>query len=180
MSSKTAKTFTLTEAELWNVVYDSVKKVLLDEGLINEFALSLKDYRNKVRSYSDTLLQHWCLLYFFIRNKIDTTCLNHWRGEVITVLNEMAEQNIKTGNKEEILYQTWDQLGFDKNPELLVPLVNGKFKKEGINTVKYSTEIANTCKAFVASSRNIINTIIEPTAIKEYVQTIGQDVILEE
>ena len=62
---------------------------------INEMAISLKDYRDKIDAYRIRLVENWCLCKYcqlYNKNHMD---FNHWKIELRQNINALKLVNIK-------------------------------------------------------------------------------------
>jgi hypothetical protein len=126
-----------------------------EKEIINEMALSLKDYKNKVESLRVQIVQNWCLCEYCYKYDYDNPNYNHWVVELKAYLERIKFYNIKgNANKEKVLAKVLiDECDLDM-PSMIENIIRGKFKKEGINDKNI---IGDICNAFANNIDNIIS-----------------------
>lgn len=172
----------LTKEELSDLITEGVKKILLEYGLISEMAASIKDYSRRVEGLLPQIAENWCLIYFFKTTGLPTRYIEHWGIELSAHIKTLARTRLKSGDKQDVLYKCWNIEDFDTNPENVFLCIEGKFRKEQIDTRKYYGSIMDTCKAFVYSTRDIVTAICSRSVSKidQYIENIGNNKIIYE
>ena len=106
----------------------------IKRGLMLEFyAKERQEYEKLINGKTETLFSHWCLIrYCTITGRTQTK--DHWKGEVIGYLTELAKEKIKPKNNRKIVEKMainlWSVYATDS--DAVVKLIINKFKKEGI------------------------------------------------
>jgi hypothetical protein len=115
-----------------------------EKEIINEMALSLKDYKNKVESLRVEIVQNWCLCEYCYKYDYSNPNYNHWVVELKAYLERIKFYNIKgNASKEKALEKVLiDECDLDM-PSMIENIIKGKFKREGITDKNIVDDICN-------------------------------------
>ena len=115
---------------------------------INEMAISLKDYRDKIDAYRIRLVENWCLCKYcqlYNKNHMD---FNHWKIELRQNINALKLVNIKkSADKRKLLIKMLvNDYDYD-DINMIYRIIQGKFYTEHIDDenikIKVSSEFAD-------------------------------------
>ena len=97
----------ITESRLNSIIDESVENVLNRIGLINEMAVPLKIYKERVDGLRFQLVENWCLCKWC--QLFNPKCENfvHWINELKVCINNLKFLDIKNGidKKKRHLYE---------------------------------------------------------------------------
>lgn len=117
----------------------------LDLSQINEMAMNLSKFRNKLIDISYQILQNWCLVKLSdeYSDKSFAINRNHWGSELKAHMNTIVDINIKSGRKDKTIRSVWiDDLELNDHVEV-AKRIRGKFNDEGLQ--KYVNKISYEC-----------------------------------
>lgn len=172
----------MEQQELEKLICESIIKVFKEYGIINEMAMPIKAYKARLEGLLPQIAVHWCLIYYHKSTNTPTHYIEHWSDELSAFFEQLAQMRLKSGDKLKVSYSVWNELDYDTNPENVYLIIRRKFIKEGINIKANYSDIINTCKAFVYSTRDIVTLICNHsgTAIDQYIENIGNKKIIFE
>ena len=148
----------LTEQELHEVV----KNVTMQ--LINEMAVPLKFFKNRVDGLRLQLVENWCLCKYCQMYNTDNENFNHWITELRAHMDNIKSLNLKRGNKLSVLNQMLvEDYDFD-DLNTVYRISIGKLNREGITNVN---QISSVCKAFTTSIGDFVNALGTDTIITD-------------
>ncbi len=171
----------MEQQELENLIYESVVRVFKEYGLINEMAKTTKEYKRRAEGLLPQIAENWCLIYFFKRSGLPTSYIEHWGKELLAHMGNLSRLKLKRGDTQDVLYRVWNENDFDTDPKCVELCIYSKFLKEGIDIKKYYSYVNEACRAFVASTREIIWVITQGSleGFISYIDSIGEKNILE-
>jgi hypothetical protein len=169
-------TIKLTDAQLREIVSETVKKVLGENGkhLIMEMPLPRARYKERVDSELPQVFTNWCLVRF--RTITDTLPYKkHWKDEfrghmyATSRLAISSDDSISTRRK--VFSEILNEYDYG-NPQFLTLTVCNKFIEENLDI--RSEAFADTIADCIKSIHNIIDLILERDvqAIRNYTETI--------
>lgn len=162
--------FFLTEKKLQEIVAKEVEKAL------NEMAMPLSLYKDKVADILPQIIENWCLVYYCRISGTYQDLCNHWASELIAAMGKVANMNIKGGNyavvRMKALFYVWNLYDYDSSEMVVSNVVWNKFRKENIDTT--SEFYSDTISAFLKSTKEIINVLLTQSAeqIEEYIRNL--------
>ena len=162
--------FFLTEKKLQEIVAKEVEKAL------NEMAMPLSLYKDKVADILPQIIENWCLVYYCRISGTHQDLRNHWASELSAAMGKIANMNIKGGNhavvRMKALFYVWNLYDYDTSEMVISNVVWNKFRKENIDTT--SEFYSDTISAFLKSTKEIINVLLTKSEekIEEYVKNL--------
>ena len=162
--------FFLTEKKLQEIVAKEVEKAL------NEMAMPLSLYKDKVADILPQIIENWCLVYYCRISGTHQDLRNHWASELSAAMGKVANMNIKGGNhavvRMKALFYVWNLYDYDTSEMVVSNVVWNKFRKENIDTT--SEFYSDTISAFLKSTKEIINVLLTQSAeqIEEYIKNL--------
>lgn len=120
----------------------------LSKHRIDEMAISLKDYRDKIDAYRIRLVENWCLCkYCQLYNK-NHRDFNHWKIELRQNINALKLVNIKKGadKRKSLIKMLVNDYDYD-DTNMIYRIIQGKFYTEHIDDedikIKVSSEFSD-------------------------------------
>lgn len=162
--------FFLTEKKLQEIVAKEVEKAL------NEMAMPLSLYKDKVADILPQIIENWCLVYYCRISGTHQDLRNHWASELSAAMGKVANMNIKGGNhavvRMKALFYIWNLYDYDTSEMVISNVIWNKFRKENIDTT--SEFYSDTISAFLKSTKEIINVLLTQSAeqIEEYIRNL--------
>ena len=162
--------FFLTEKKLQEIVAKEVEKAL------NEMAMPLSLYKDKVADILPQIIENWCLVYYCRISGTHQELRNHWASELSAAMGKIANMNIKGGNhavvRMKALFYVWNLYDYDTSEMVISNVIWNKFRKENIDTT--SEFYSDTISAFLKSTKEIIDVLLSQSAeqIEEYIRNI--------
>ena len=162
--------FFLTEKKLQEIVAKKVEKAL------NEMAMPLSLYKDKVADILPQMIENWCLVYYCRISGTHQDLRNHWASELSAAMGKIANMNIKGGNhavvRMKALFYVWNLYDYDTSEMVISNVIWNKFRKENIDTT--SEFYSDTISAFLKSTKEIIDILLTQSAeqIEEYVKNL--------
>ena len=119
----------------------NIRKIIREEiekYMLNEMALSLSEYKFRVESIMQQILENWCLVRYCTLTGDKPENKNHWKTELIAHINNIAGLKIKNGNsvvtKTNTIFKLWNMYDWDTDESCIAQRLFSKFYKEGIDT----------------------------------------------
>ena len=162
--------FFLTEKKLQEIVAKEVEKAL------NEMAMPLSLYKDKVADILPQLIENWCLVYYCRMSGTHQNLRNHWASELSAAMGKIANMNIKGGNhaivRMKALFHVWNLYDYDTSERVISNVIWEKFQKEHIDTT--SEFYADTISAFLKSTKEIVDVLLTQSAseIRKYIENL--------
>ena len=162
--------FFLTEKKLQEIVAKEVEKAL------NEMAMPLSLYKDKVADILPQIIENWCLVYYCRISVTHQELRNHWASELSAAMGKIANMNIKGGNhavvRMKALFYVWNLYDYDTSEMVISNVIWNKFRKENIDTT--SEFYSDTISAFLKSTKEIIDVLLSQSAeqIEEYIRNL--------
>ena len=95
------------------LIIGNIVREELQKYVITEMAMSLKDYKNKVESLMQQILENWCLVRYTTITGDKADLKNHWCLELSAHINNVASMKVKSGDKHKALYSLWNMYDWD-------------------------------------------------------------------
>lgn len=171
MKSLTKK---ITELHLKKIINETVNDVLNRIGMINEMAIPLKDYKNKVDGLRFQLVENWCLCKYCQLYNPESENFAHWIVELRACINNLKLVDIKNGidKRRTLTRMLIDDYDYDET-NMIVRIINDKFDLENINN---NAQRARVASAFADSIQSLIDAIsVDAISTNSYIQTTFQD-----
>lgn len=165
----------LTEHELKHMI-SSIIREELQRYVISEMAMSIKDYKYRVESLMQQILENWCLIRYCSITGEKQELKNHWKYELKAHINNIASIKLKNGNsylsKQNALYALWNAYDWDTDETCISRRLYAKFEKENINT--NDIVFAQIVSEFKNETKNIINILLSTSnmEVSNYVNNI--------
>lgn len=162
-------TKTLTKQELRNIVNETVEDVLNRIGMVNEMAVRLKDYKQRVDGLRFPMVENWCLAKWC--QLFDPECENfqHWINELKVCMDNLKYLDIKNGidKRKTLIKMLVNDYDYD-NVNMIERIIRGKFAKENITDINQKITV---CKEFADDITNLIDAIsIDSIEIEHYLE----------
>ena len=138
------------------IVNESVASTLkrIGASIVNEMALSLKTFRQRVDGLRFQLIENWCLLKYCQLYSQNNVNIDHWGSEFLACAKNIRDFEIKGGiNKQKTINKMFiSDYDYNQSRKIL-PIIQDKFDIEKIHD--------NTQRAAVATEfSNSINSLI--------------------
>lgn len=147
-----AKTIKLTVDDLRNIIVECLDSMFVSEGkgqkksykdiveynlynrgIINEMALHKSEFIDLILNLKDQLVQNWCLCaYCSLYDKTNEN-YDHWCVEFASYANKIKRCNLKGGNKQNVIFNTYVDKYDLSDPNMVYRIIRGKFIKEQID-----------------------------------------------
>lgn len=115
---------------------DIINYSLYENGYLNEMALHKDEFIDMILNLKDQLVENWCLLAYCSLYDNTNPNYEHWCGEFSAYANRIKRCNIKSGNKQKIIFAIYVDK-YDLNvPNMIYRIIRGKFIKEQIDEEK--------------------------------------------
>lgn len=139
-----------------------------ENNLLNEMAIPLKKYEEKIDGYRFQIVENWCLCEYCKIYNQENENYNHWKEELMTHLNSLKKIRIKNNiPKKRILKRVLIDEDDYNDPEMIIQIIIYKFKKENILNKQIIKKIATD---FSIEISNIIDYIANDNlSVEEYV-----------
>ena len=159
----------ITESRLREIINESVENTLNRIGLINEMAVPLKAYKERVDGLRFQLVENWCLCKWCQLFKPECENFAHWITELKACIDNLKFIDIKNGiDKRRTLTRMLINDYDYNNSNMIERIVRGKFVKENIND---NNQKARVCAEFADSIRSLIDVIsVDAIDFDEYAQ----------
>lgn len=130
-------------------------------SMINEMALSIKDYIQKIDGLRFQLVENWCLCKWCQLFNIECETFIHWVKELSTYINALKFINLKAGDKGKVLHRILVD-DYDYNdPDMIFNIIRDKFKVENIND---ANQLKVVSKEFALNVNGLIDVISNATS----------------
>lgn len=108
-----------------------------NKTLILEYAASRRDIAKKIEDRTDIIFSHWALLKYSTTSSKLTNNREHWKSELLALIDSVARLKPKPNNNREVVYKLveaqWFTLyEYNTDIESLCRAIFPKFKEEGI------------------------------------------------
>lgn len=145
-------------------------KTLYETAPLNEMAIPLKDFKNRVDSLRLQLIENWCLCKYCQMYAKTNPNFNHWKIELRAQMDNIKSLNIKGGNKLRTLTKMFiTDYDFD-DASTIYRIIIGKFNREGITDVTIISTISNE---MAKSIQGFVNALGIDTVISDqYINSI--------
>ena len=157
--------------EMQNAISRIIREEL-QKYVITEMAIPLKDYKNKVESLMQQILENWCLVRYSTISGDKTEWKKHWSMELAAHINNVASMKVKNGDKQKALYSLWNMYDWDTDESCIAQRLWTKFYKENIPTEgEYFAQVVSD---FKNETKKLIKILASgyPTEVKEYINNI--------
>lgn len=138
--------------------------------MINEMAVSLKEYQSSLEDLRFQIIENWCLCKWCQLFNPTNKDFNHWKKELKAFIQKLKFIKIKNNvDKKKILNRVWIDKCDMKDSDMISKIIIDKFNGEGIIDIDQKNRVAlaftNEIEGLIDS---ISNTKITPI---EYIQT---------
>lgn len=162
-------TKTLTKQELRNIVNETVEDVLNRIGMVNEMAVRLKDYKQRVDGLRFRMVENWCLSKWCQLFNPECENFQHWINELKACMDNLKYLDIKNGidKRKTLIKMLVKDYDYD-NVNMIERIIRGKFAKENITDINQKITV---CKEFADNITNLIDAIsIDSIEIENYLE----------
>lgn len=142
---------------------------MINEIAINEMAVPLNDYKQRVDGLRFRLVENWCLCKWCQLYNPECENFAHWATELKTCIDNLKLLNIKKGidKRRTLIKMPIDDYDYN-DANMIERIVRGKFVKESITD---NNQKVHTCVAFADSITELIDAIaIDAIDSDEYIQ----------
>lgn len=171
MKQNKGKYIRLTESQLTSLIQEEVQKQL---QILKEYAEPRNKFVDRCANQFNQIFENWCLCrYCTLINTDINMCHNHWRTELLTAINNIAQATIKGHDNAETRQKAIIE-GFDRsdafgshdlfNKKMLV-----KFYKENF---KPNKEVLEQCFTDFDKDINMIIELISKNEIESIIDYI--------
>lgn len=147
----------LSERQFKELINETVNDVLNRIGVINEMAVPLKDYRERVDGLRFQLVENWCLCKWC--QLFNPKCENfaHWVTELKACIDNLKFLDIKNGIDKRRTLTRMLVTDYDYNDANMIErIIRGKFVRENITN---NTQKVRVCTEFADNINELINAI---------------------
>ena len=140
-----------------SLLNETVKETLERIGMVNEMAVSLKKYCERVDGLRLQLVENWCLCKYCQLYNETSNNYKHWLAELRSCINNLKLLDIKgSSNKRKTLIRMLiDDYDYnDKN--MILRIIVDKFDMENIMDQSQRIEVS---KQFVSNVESLIDVI---------------------
>lgn len=136
---------------------------------VNEMAITLKKFLEKVEGIQYELIRNWCLCKWCQLYSPSNDNFLHWKDELCTFMNQLNLPVIKNKiDKKKHLQRIFIDESEFNDPNMVLKTIRGKFEKEHINDSSQRTTIATECSKNI---NNIIDALIDNEhSVESYVE----------
>lgn len=155
---------------LKEIMDESVNDVLNRIGIINEMAVSLKDYRARVDALRFQLAENWCLCKWCQLFNSECDNFAHWITELRSCINNLKFIDIKNDidKRRTLLRMLVKDYDYD-SANMIERIIRGKFVSENITN---NIQKVKVCTEFADNINSLIEAIsVEAIDTDEYIQT---------
>lgn len=137
---------------------------------VNEMAITLKKFLEKVEGIQYELVRNWCLCKWCQLYDPRNMIFSHWKDELCTFMNQLNLPTIKNkiDKRKHLQHILIDESEFN-DPNVVRKVIRGKFEKEHIDDISQHIVVAAECAKNID---NIIDALCNnDQSIESYVQT---------
>mgnify|MGYP003293788485 CR=1 FL=1 len=141
-------------------------KTIIKKAVLNEMAVPLKQYKNRVDGLRFQLVENWCLCKWCQLYNADCETFNHWKVELKACIDNLKFLDIKNGvdKRKTLIRMLVDDYDYN-DTNMIERIVRGKFVKEKID----NQEKIQVCLAFADNIGDLIDAIsIQAIDTEEY------------
>lgn len=147
----------ITENRLKEIIDESVKDVINRLGFINEMAVPLKTYKERVNGLRFQLVENWCLCKYCQIFNPEHETFAHWLTELKACIDNLKFLDIKNGIDKKRILTRMLVVDYDYNDTNMIErIVRGKFNREKINDVQQRNVV---CYEFTENISGLIDVI---------------------
>ena len=147
----------ITENKLKEIIDESVKDVINRLGVINEMAVPLKTYKERVNDLRFQLVENWCLCRYCQIFNPEHETFAHWLTELKACIDNLKFLDIKNGIDKKRILTRMLVVDYDYNDTNMIErIVRGKFNRENINDVQQRNVV---CSEFTENISCLIDVI---------------------
>ena len=157
----------ITEAQLKEILNETVSDVINRIGVINEMSVPLKYYKQRVDRLRFLLVENWCLCKWCQIFNPECENFNHWLGELKACIDYLKFLDIKNDiDKRKVLTRMLvTDYDYD-DANMIERIVRGKFVRENISN---NIQKIRVCTEFADDIKNLIDVIsIDSMAVDDY------------
>ena len=112
-------------------------------GILNEMAISLKEYQANVEDLRFQIIENWCLCKWCQMFDPTNKDFNHWKKELRSFIQKLKFIDIKNGmSKKKALGRVWIERCDMKKPNMIFDIIVDKFDGEQIMDIKQRKAVA--------------------------------------
>jgi len=136
---------------------------------INEMAITLKKFLEKVEGIQYELIRNWCLCKWCQIYDPSNSVFSHWKDELCTFMNQLNLPVIKNkiDKRKHLQHILIDESEFN-DANIVLKTIRGKFEKEHINDISQRICVASECAKNI---NYIIDALVDnDRSIESYVE----------
>ena len=175
VQKKKINMFFVTEKRLKSIIAECVSQIINERLELSEMSIPRKEYKERIESLSQQLLENWCLVRWCRNANLKTHPLrNHWAKELRTHLIAMANLNMKDGDyakRLKLVREIWKERDFADAYTVRL-IVSGKFDDEQID--RNSEAFQNTTEecAHAANDITMLIALRDYDRIRHYIEKL--------
>jgi hypothetical protein len=137
------------------------------ESMLNEIAMSIEDFKDKIIHLQFQLVENWCLCKWCQLFALENDNFNHWQAEFKAYATALQKAKLKSGDKHKILAKEFIE-NYDYNdPSQILDIIQEKFDEEGIADERQREAVA---LEFSRGIFKLIDVICSATPISTYIR----------
>lgn len=173
----------IVESHLRNIMNETVDDVMnrigminvcmIDECIINEMAIPLKDYKRRVDGLRLQLVENWCLCKWCQLFNPECENFAHWITELRACINNLKLVRIKNSidKKRTITKVLINNYNYDET-NMIMDIINDKFDIENIND---NYQMATVASEFANNIQDLIKVIsVDTIRTNSYIKSTFQ------
>lgn len=157
-------------------IYESLTRKLQDSYLY-EMAIDRSKYEDEVKSTTKEIFTNIILVYIASHNNAYSHLLNHWKTELNTHMNHIADYTIKNDSalkRKKVIDAYWKKMDYDWRDLPIEHMTMNKMKAENISldSKEYRDALAMLHNDIATSKLSNILTSNDPHIIQQYIDKL--------
>lgn len=158
------------------MIYEKLSEMMQD-SLLLEMAIDRSNYENEVKSATKQIFINFILVYIAKHNSSYSRLLNHWKSELSTHMNHIADYTIKndsSSKRKKVIDSYWKKMDYDWRDLPIEHMTMNKMKAEGISldSQEYKDALALLHNDIKTSKLSNILTSDDPYIIQRYIDAL--------
>ena len=146
---------------------ETKKSLALAKSMLNEMAMSLEDFKDRVLHLQFRLVENWCLCKWCQLFDINNDNFYHWLVEFKAYAMALQRIKLKSGDKKKTLCTELIE-NYDYNdPNSILEIIVEKFADERINDASQQMKVSI---AFSEGITRLIDAICSTTSLTAYIR----------
>lgn len=131
--------------------YETFKRL----GILNEMAISLKEWQDKAEDLRFQIVENWCLCKWCQLFDTNNSLFNHWKVELRAFIRKLKLIHIKNDiSKDKVLTRVWISKCDLNDKDMVLEIIEDKFNEKNLMDAKQKEIVA-------ASFANEVDDLIE-------------------